>query len=339
MCGVRPYVRATCNPDSESWVAKFIKWWINPETGLATQERSGVLRWFVRLNDKLIWADTPDELIEKYPEIPPKSLTFVPAKLSDNPALTSADPGYLANLMAQTTVERERLLGGNWKIRPAAGLLFQRTWCKVVKVAPADLQAIRGWDLAATPKTESNDPDATCGTKIARDRQTGRFIVLDHKRKLDGPMQIKRLIVNTASQDGVEVAIELPQDPGQAGKAQFNDLAIALAGYTVRGKPVTGDKATRFGPFSAQAEAGNVDVLEGDWNEDWFSALEAFPEAAHDDDADSTSQAFNGFLDIVNSQGLLDLIRREAAAKTEPEPPPITYAQGSVEWMQANGIG
>ena len=32
MCGVRPYVRATTNPDSDSWVATFIAWWIDQGT-------------------------------------------------------------------------------------------------------------------------------------------------------------------------------------------------------------------------------------------------------------------------------------------------------------------
>ena len=32
-CGVTPYVRASCNPDADSWVAKFISWWIDPDTG------------------------------------------------------------------------------------------------------------------------------------------------------------------------------------------------------------------------------------------------------------------------------------------------------------------
>ncbi|MFT2214697.1 terminase large subunit domain-containing protein [Rhizobium giardinii] len=34
MSGVRPYIRATCNPDADSWVAAFISWWINQDTGL-----------------------------------------------------------------------------------------------------------------------------------------------------------------------------------------------------------------------------------------------------------------------------------------------------------------
>lgn len=122
MCGVRPYIRATCNPDADSWVAQFISWWINQDTGYAIPERSGLLRWFVRVGDKLIWADDPAELkgyinpLNGEP-LPPKSVTFIRARLTDNQALMDADPGYAANLMALPPVERERLLNGNWKIR------------------------------------------------------------------------------------------------------------------------------------------------------------------------------------------------------------------------------
>jgi predicted phage terminase large subunit-like protein len=345
MCGVRPYIRATCNPDADSWVARFIAWWIDQESGLAIPERAGVLRWFVRIGDKLIWGDTPEDLAEHVDPIdgkpiPPKSVTFVPAKLTDNPAMMAADPGYLANLMAQPTVERERLLAGNWKIRPAAGLYFQRGWCRPVDAAPSNLQIVRGWDLAATPKTERNDPDWTCGTKIGRDRDTGRYIVMHHVRDRDTPGRVQKLITNIAAADGRDVEISLPQDPGQAGKAQAAALIGALAGYVARATPESGDKVTRFGPFSAQAQAGNVDYLRGDWNEEWLSALEAFPGATHDDDADSTSRAFNSFLDVLPNQGLLDLMRRQAAEAAQPQPPPEeVHAPGSLEWLRANGMG
>jgi predicted phage terminase large subunit-like protein len=299
MSGVRPYIRATCNPDADSWVAEFIAWWINQETGYAIPERAGVLRWMVRIGDVIKWADNPQDLAEfKDPEgrpIPPKSVTFIPAKLSDNPALMAADPGYLANLMALPTVERERLLGGNWKIRPAAGLYFQRSWCTVVDAIPAGARWARGWDLGATPKTESNDPDWTAGTKIGK-LPDGRYIVADHCRDRQSPAGVERMIKNTAEADGKPVEISLPQDPGQAGKAQIATLTKLLVGFNVRSSPESGDKITRFSGFSAQAEAGNVLVLRGLWNSTWFSELEGFPEGAHDDDADSTSRAFNALL-------------------------------------------
>lgn len=299
MCGVRPYIRATTNPDADSWVADFIAWWIDQETGYPIPQRSGVLRWFVRVGDTIKWADAPEDL-QGYKDpggdtIPPKSVTFISAKLTDNKALMSADPGYMASLMALPTVERERLLGGNWKIRPAAGLYFQRSWCEIVEAVPANLTIVRGWDFAATPKTESNDPDWTAGTKIGRDNH-GNYYVLDHVRDRLGPMGVRRLLLNTAIADGNQVRIDIPQDPGAAGKDQVLGMTKMLVGYNVRSAPVTGDKITRFNGFSAQAEGGNVYVLRGRWNEDWFDALEGFPEAVHDDDVDSTSQAFNALV-------------------------------------------
>jgi hypothetical protein len=55
----------------------------------------------------------------------PISVTFIPATVFDNPILLQANPDYCAWLLSLPTLERERLLGGNWKIRPAAGLYFR----------------------------------------------------------------------------------------------------------------------------------------------------------------------------------------------------------------------
>lgn len=120
-CGVRPYVRATCNPDAASWVARWVEWFIDPVTGLPIPERCGRLRWFVRDGETLRWADTRGELLRQYPDLLPKSFTFIPAKLDDNRIQMAADPGYRANLMALPRVERERLLRGNWLVSAAIG--------------------------------------------------------------------------------------------------------------------------------------------------------------------------------------------------------------------------
>jgi len=182
-CGVRPYIRATCNPDADSWVADFLTWWIDQETGLPIPERAGVLRYFIRVAEKTIWADRPEELMHQmthWQDLPPGadplrpiSVTFIPAKVADNPALLRVNPEYLTWLLSLPLLERERLLGGNWKIRPAAGLYFKREWCAVVDQVPADLEVVRYWDLAATEKTELNDPDWTVGLKLGRDDKRG----------------------------------------------------------------------------------------------------------------------------------------------------------------------
>jgi predicted phage terminase large subunit-like protein len=304
-CGVRPYIRATTNPDADSWVAEFISWWIDQETGLAIPERGGRLRWFIRVNDVFLWADTSDELIEQHRDlaIDPatgdflgKSVAFIPAKLSDNQVLMRADPTYRASLMAQNAVERARLLDGNWKIRPAAGLYFNRHWCETVDAVPAGLSIVRYWDLAATEKIEGNDPDWTVGIKLGHSKSTGLFYLLDAIRLRGSPLTVETAIRNTASADGKSVVIGLPQDPGQAGKVQVADLIRKLAGYIVKAGPERGDKITRFSPFSSQAQAGNVKILRGPWNTAVFDSLEAFSEdVPHDDDADACAGAFAMF--------------------------------------------
>src|SRR6202030_4112017 len=123
----------------------------------------------------------------------PISVMFVPAKVFDNPALLQVSPEYLAWLLSLPRLERERLLNGNWKIRPAAGLYFKREWCAVADEVPADLDVVRYWDLAATEKTEFNDPDWTVGIKLGRDK-SGGYWVLDVVRGRANPGDIDRLL-------------------------------------------------------------------------------------------------------------------------------------------------
>lgn len=292
-CGVAPYIRATTNPDADSWVADFISWWIDPVKGVAIPERSGVMRYFVNVGDTIHWADTPDELTAEFgADVIPKSATFISASLYDNQILMERDPGYLANLKALPLVERERLLNGNWIIRPQAGLYFRREWVNVIDAAPANLQIVRYWDLAATEKTAGNDPDFTACIKMGKDDE-GRFFVLHGSAFRASPMKVQQAILNTAAQDGEKVLIGLPQDPGQAGKSQALSFARLLAGRKFKIRAETGDKITRFEPFSAQCEAGNVSFVRGDWNEEFFRVLEGFPDAVHDDHVDACSGAFN----------------------------------------------
>lgn len=302
MSGVRPYIRATCNPDADSWVAGLIAWWIDQGTGLPIPERAGVLRWFVRVDDQLVWADTPDEL-RSYVDptgqpIPPKSLTFIPAKLTDNAALMRADPNYLANLMAMSLVDRERLLGGNWKIRPTAGMYFRREWFEIVDAVPAGGRSARAWDFASIDEVQAQadgtDPDWTVGLKGTRipdgdDPKRGTFYITDVQRFRGSPLTVERNIKALASQDGRATTVRIPQDPGQAGVAQASSLTRLLAGHIITAVRPTGDKQTRAKPASAQAEAGNIKLLRGDWNEDFIAELVAFPAGKHDDQVDALS--------------------------------------------------
>ena len=293
-CGVRPYVRATTNPDAESWVAEFIAWWIDQGTGYAIPERSGVVRYFTAANDEIVWGGTQDELLARVPGLTPhdiKSFTFISASVFDNKILLEKDPSYLGNLKAQSVVERERLLHGNWKIRPSAGMYFKRSYFDVVDAAPATAVRVRCWDLAATDAEEGSTPDWTVGLRASRDER-GVFYVEHVERFQASPEKVERAILALAESDGRGVRIRLPQDPGQAGKAQAQYLTRQLAGFDIRTKRVTGGKVTRAMPASAQAEAGNIKIVRGAWNEAFLTELENFPgTSSKDDQVDTLSDA------------------------------------------------
>lgn len=304
-CGVVPFVRATCNPDADSWVAKFISWWINQETGYPIPERSGKIRWFIRRNETLHWANTKQELWKQFNLVTeeeraePRSVTFIMSQLKDNQALLKVNPQYMANLKALSIIERERLLNGNWKIRAASGLYFKRTQLgEILDKVPEDvIQWVRCWDLAATEKTDKGDPAYTAGVLIGK-RKNGRYIIADVVNKQMAASDVRKTIKLTAQADRAaykRVRVRLPKDPGQAGKEQAESYIKFLAGFDVVTVAETGSKEARAEPMAAQWQAGNFDILYGPWNEEYLLQLENFPDSQFKDMVDASA---NGFAEI-----------------------------------------
>lgn len=304
-CGVKPFVRASCNPDADSWVAKFIEWWIDQDTGYPIPERSGKIRYFVRREEKLYWADTRKELWERFnlntaeEREEPKSVTFIMSRLEDNKELLRVNPGYMANLKAMPLVERERLLYGNWKIKAAAGLYFKRSQLgNYLEILPADIiQYVRCWDLAATEETVNGDAAYTAGVLMGK-RKNGRYVVIDVVNKQMSAADVRNTIKLTAQLDRAKykrVRIRLPKDPGQAGKEQADSYIKFLSGFDVTTVAETGSKEARAEPMAAQWQAGNFDIMIGDWNEEYLLQLENFPSGKFKDMVDAST---NGFAEI-----------------------------------------
>jgi predicted phage terminase large subunit-like protein len=308
-------IRGTCNPDPDSWVRKFIDWYIGAD-GYAIPERSGVIRWLIVEGDEIVWANSKRELLDMYPartegkDIFPTSFTFIRSSVYDNKILLEKDPRYLANLHALSRVEKAQLLDGNWNVRPTAGSYFKRSDFEVVDAVPAGAKRVRAWDLAATKRAEnaeqrekkSNDPDYTAGVKISK---VGNIYYIEHVERFreDAPVVASRL-KNTATQDGVRTKVRLPQDPGQAGKSQAKSLTASLAGFPVVFYPVTGSKEHRATPLASQAQAGNVKLVRGPWNEAFLSEAENFPEGIHDDQIDAAADAFDELTNKTRRAGV-----------------------------------
>lgn len=305
-CGVRPYCRCSTNPDSDSWVARFIQWWWDPETGYAIPERSGKIRYMARVNEEIIWGDSPEEVIQianesdfdveiKVEDI--KSVAFVSSNIYDNQVLLKSDPGYMANLKALSQVERERLLMGNWKIKPAAGLFFPRSALPpLLDEVPNDVTKwVRAWDLAATDTDEGGDPAFTASVLLGK-RKDGTYVIANATNDRLKAEKVRNLVKQCAVSDKAKykrVRIRMSIDPGQAGKEQSQSYIKMLAGFSISAVKESGTKEARAEPFAAQWQAGNVAVVAGPWTEALLGQYESFPESKFKDMVDAGSNAFN----------------------------------------------
>lgn len=316
-CGVKPYVRATTNPDAESWVAEFISWWIDQETGLPIAEHAGKIRYFIRANEKLKWGDAPEDLEDDfrviYDALPEdvqqhakredfiKSVTFIPSNVYDNKKLLASNPQYLANLLALPLVERERLLGGNWKIKATAGKVFNREWFGLAEALPKIDLICSYWDFAATEKAvKGDDPDFTARVMIGFSKAEKKWYILDVIAVQQNPASLEKLFLETCKLDreraralGARFLVRWEIEPGSAAKRDSYRMTSKLAGYDAKGKNFKGDKLTRARALAVQAEAGNVMIFKGGWNSEFLFHMHGQPDLPHDDIMDAAAGSFN----------------------------------------------
>ena len=277
--GMQKLVRATTNPGGRGHDWVFRRWgaWLDPQA--PTHADGGAVLYFTA-DDRAVPRGSQGAL----------GRTFIPARIADNPALALGDPEYAQRLARLDPVTRAQLLEGNWLARPAAGVYFKRAWWRWLDARPeAAARRVRSWDLASSPTG-----DYTAGVRLAHLPGAAQPWVVEDVVRLRGtPHEVRSTILATAALDGRDVAVTVPQDPGQAGVEQAQSYATALAGFVVRARRPTGDKVTRAGAFSAQVQAGNVALVRGAWNEGFVQELEGFPDGEHDDQVDAASDAFN----------------------------------------------
>ena len=288
--GITPQIRATCNPDADSWVADLVSWWID-EDGFPIESRSGKVRYFIRVNDELHWSSNKEELIDCFPGALPKSFTFIPAKIYDNRILLEKDPGYLANLQALHPIDRARLLDGNWKIRTDNGAFINRSFFEIIEDFPDTGTLVRAWDMAGTEKHLKNDPDYTCGVKMLKSGNT--YYVLDVIQVQISAAQVNELIRTTALNDGVGCKVRFEIEPGSAGKINASTLTKMLSGFDVMGVRSSGDKLTRAKPFATAAANSQVKLVRAAWCDRYLSELHNLPDSPHDDQLDASAIAYN----------------------------------------------
>jgi len=318
-CGIRPYIRATCNPRRDHWLRDFMDWWIDNREieeipaeyieeckkqgrhcgpGFPRWDRSGIIRYFCVIKNVVHWADTRQELLDEFGEdTEPKTFTFIPSQLTDNKKLIEADPGYSANLRALPEVDQQRLGQGNWNAVEQAGTIFKRIWFEIVDPSevPPMTDEIRYWDRAATETEPGKEDEAswTAGVRMGIDARECCWITDVVKFQLT-PGAVEDAVKNTATQDGRKIRVGIEEDPGQAGVSESRKYIKLLKGYAVTLNPVGQSKLVRARPLSAYAFHGLVKIVRAPWNEAFLDELVKFDgtKTCQSDQTDSASGAF-----------------------------------------------
>ena len=134
-CEIESYVRVSMNPDP-GWVkTTFFAPWVD-RAFKGEKAQPGEIRHFVRGdNGALEWVSkgTPDAI----------SISFFPAKVTDNPTLLRNNPRYISKLKALSPIERARLLYGDWDVR-REGLVYEDFADCIVEEAP-EIQSGRNY--------------------------------------------------------------------------------------------------------------------------------------------------------------------------------------------------
>ncbi len=202
---------------------------------------------------------------------------------------------YLNNSLKPTL----RSWGGEYAIagqlqqrpQPRGGGMFHRDDFTILPEMPATAKIVkttRGWDLAGTKGKRS---PWTVGVKMSR-AADGRIFIQNSLRKQGTPGEVEDMLLEMAMVDTINTWISCPQDPGQAGLAQKRALAAKLHGYRVHFSPESGQKEMRARPLASQAEAGNLYLIEGSWNDTFIRELCDFPRGQFKDQVDAASRAY-----------------------------------------------
>lgn len=182
------------------------------------------------------------------------------------------------------------------------GTLFKKHWWKYVTGVPFDTKFLLWIDLAGTEEDaeKAADPDWTAATLLGF--YEGRTFIVWSDRVRSEAEDLERWLkyaarhVDRLTNSRVPIVIE--QEPGSESKSYMSHIKRnVLRGHAVESKRSTEDKVARSMPLAGQVQAGNVYIVEGDWNETLVEEFRLFPNGTHDDIVDTVVLGFNHWND------------------------------------------
>lgn len=166
---------------------------------------------------------------------------------------------------------------------PAGGGMIKLAWFKRYHTPPAQfLRIVQSWDTANKAK-ELNDPWS--GTTWG-ETKNGHYLLDRYNKRMEYP-EGKRVVRSYAEKWKPSVIII---EDKSSGSSLIQDLRLETKLPIIPMEPES-DKITRMSVESPTIEAGLVWLPESaPWLLEYETEVSGFPNAAHDDDVDSTSQ-------------------------------------------------
>lgn len=158
------------------------------------------------------------------------------------------------------------------------------------------IRYVRAWDLASSAKErDKDDPDWTVGLLgglVTRTWKVEGTTFQEHQLWIKDAAYIQaeaperdKLIRDTIASDGDKVAQYIEAFGGY--KDAYTSLKAAVKGATtIKKSRLPGDKSAKASALEPIFEAGNVHLLEGEWNETFIDQFRDFPDGDHDDFVD-----------------------------------------------------
>ena len=312
---VKSCMRATLNPE-DHFVLDYITPYLD-ELGYPDKTLTGKIRYFVMIGG-VIHSEWSKEILRlQFPDVVPKTYTYVPSTIDDNKILQELEKDYKDTLNSLPETKRKQLLLGCWYNTETGCRYFNREAVAACLKVPEGATRVRSWDLAGTEFDPSSpagsyarNPDWTAGVLMSKSTEgssfspVNKYVVEDVVRERFSSAKVEDLIYKTAEEDrdmyGKDVTIFLPTDPNPASARYIKSLISELTSRGFRSKTYKSQtaKVDRFVPFAVAVENGLVQYTKADWNKEYFSELENFTgdkkdkHKTKDDQVDATSDAF-----------------------------------------------
>lgn len=185
--------------------------------------------------------------------------------------------------------------------RPPSGNIFKAEWfhgkfVPMMDVPTKNVIYCRYWDKAGT----EGGGKYTAGVLVAMDDKQ-RFWIVDVKRGQWSAENRNAIMRATAEEDAYmydgQVDLWVEQEPASGGKESAEISVRQLVDFGAQADRVHEGKGVRVKPFAAKAEAGDVHIVLGEWNQAYMSELYNWTESAKfKDQTEATSGAINKLL-------------------------------------------